>query len=189
MLFRKKHSKPCGGSKPPPYSIITDISPNRGITPALPAGTRQPYRRERSYRSEIFIKIHGRTQFAPTRVGNDRRRVPQSHIKFTGGRGNPPLQRVVEDADPYTKLKFVILSEAKDLKSVKYRMSGTRFFGCRLRMTKSRAVQIFEQPVVFYTPYFVLFRRFLYGFFGEFVVVTLYRYPFGFLHHNAHGVF
>ena len=48
MLFRKKHSKPCGGSKilriralcggskPPPYFIITDISPNRGISPTYP---------------------------------------------------------------------------------------------------------------------------------------------------------
>ena len=189
MLFRKKHSKPCGGSKPPPYSIITDISPNRGIT--------RHYAKkyiacvgnglDRSVKLYQIMRAIRESPLQP--VGNDRRRVPQSHIKFTGGRGNPPLQRVVEDADPYTKLKFVILSEAKDLKSVKYRLSGTRFFGCRLRMTKSRAVQIFEQPVVFYTPYFVLFRRFLYGFFGEFVVVTLYRYPFGFLHHNAHGVF
>ena len=35
---------PCGGGKPPPYSIITDISPNRGIspTPTNGAPSRRP---------------------------------------------------------------------------------------------------------------------------------------------------
>ena len=51
-------------------------------------------------------------------VGNGRT-VPKSSSKCTGGRGNPPLQRVVEDADPYTKLKFVILNAVKNLKKRK----------------------------------------------------------------------
>ena len=71
MLFCKKHSKPCGGSKilriralcggskPPPYFIITDISPIWGITP--------PYLPESGNytvgngldRFEIFLQITG----------------------------------------------------------------------------------------------------------------------------------
>ena len=96
----------CGGGKPPPYFIITDISPNRGITPPYPEnfiscvgnGLDRSAKRHR-----ILSGEHS----SPLRiVGNDLSVVPQSHIKCMGGRGNPPLQRVVENADPSYNCSF-----------------------------------------------------------------------------------
>ncbi len=112
---------PCGGSKPPPYSIITDISPNRGITPALPC--KLYFVRVGAIHESPFV-------FPPLREGS-----------ISGGSKPPPYTNPVFRSfqkHPH-KPQFVILSEAKDLQSHKINPSGTRFFAERLRMTIRRA--------------------------------------------------
>ena len=76
----------CGGGKPPPYPENFISCVGNGLD-----------------RSAKLQRVLTGEHSSPLRiVGNDLSVVPQSHIKCSGGRGNPPLQRGAESSPPTT---------------------------------------------------------------------------------------